>query len=391
MKKRVLGIKLIQKGLKEIRNIQPGLIELQIVKSFFLAIAPFVNIYMSAKIINEIVRGVVFAELVELAIIVVSLNFFLALSIHFFNHFFNIKLAEFDMQYEMRMNLKVAHLDYEDVENPKIHMLHQKIKEIKQMNGGGIRKIIENSQIVFQAFFSIVFAIVMTSSLLYNVYFNRQRVNNEIVTILGLMLPIFILVNVWVCMHANKSITIKMYKIMNGLLPFNRVFGYYMDNYISTYHAGKDIRIYRQEKLIGDEIGNLFSDFRKVTSKLLKNQFRYTAIPSAAAVALSTLIYLLVGICAWSGMFEVGMIVQYISSINELTNSFICLMGELAKLDANNEALDVYFEFMEIPNRTYNGIHLPAKDSIDDQFEIEFRNVSFIYPNSQEYALKNVN
>jgi len=391
MKERVHGIRLIQKGLKEIRSIQPGLPELQIIRSFFQAVAPFINIYMSVKIINKIVYYAEFAELVKLVLFTVFFNFFLSLLIHFLNQIFNVKMAEFDLQYEMRLNLKVANLDYVDVENSKTHMLHQKIKEIKQMNGGGIRKIIENLHIIFCAFFTIIFAIIMTSSLFYNVYSNRQKTNDELIAVLGIILPIFILMNVWVCMYANQAVTTKMYKIMNGLLPFNRVFGYYMDNYISAYHAGKDIRIYRQEKLIGEEMAQLFTDFRKVAGKLLKNQFKYTVIPTIAAVALSTLVYILVGICAWNGIFEVGMIVQYISSINELTNSFICLMGEIAKLNANNEALDIYFEFMEIPNRTYNGSYTLEKYLIDNKFEIEFRNVSFSYPNSQEYALKNVN
>ena len=56
----------------------------------------------------------------------------------------------------------------------------------------------------------------------------------------------------------------------------------------------------------------------------------------------------------------------------------------------NNAAfLKLTFEFLDIPNRMYQG-SLTVEKRMDRDYEIEFCNVSFQYPGSDAYALRNV-
>jgi ATP-binding cassette subfamily B protein len=69
-------------------------------------------------------------------------------------------------------------------------------------------------------------------------------------------------------------------------------------------------------------------------------------------------------------------------------------MTQLTMLRSNNEAMQVYFDYINIPAQMYQGI-LPVKkqamcDHCDNDYEIEFCNVSFKYPSSYTYALRNV-
>ncbi|NLC43621.1 MAG: ATP-binding cassette domain-containing protein, partial [Clostridiales bacterium] len=48
-----------------------------------------------------------------------------------------------------------------------------------------------------------------------------------------------------------------------------------------------------------------------------------------------------------------------------------------------------YFSFFDIPSKMYQGT-LPAEKRNDNEYEIEFHNVSFKYPSSDTYALRNV-
>ncbi|MBQ6408367.1 MAG: ABC transporter ATP-binding protein [Butyrivibrio sp.] len=52
--------------------------------------------------------------------------------------------------------------------------------------------------------------------------------------------------------------------------------------------------------------------------------------------------------------------------------------------------LEDTYEFLDYPNNMYQG-SLTTEKRRDNKYEIEFRNVSFKYPGSNSYALKNVN
>lgn len=81
MKKLKDDIVLIVKGIKEISGIRSGLLSLIIIRSIFSALSPFVNIYMSALIINSITEKHAIDYLLSLAVITVAANFLVAVDI----------------------------------------------------------------------------------------------------------------------------------------------------------------------------------------------------------------------------------------------------------------------------------------------------------------------
>lgn len=56
----------------------------------------------------------------------------------------------------------------------------------------------------------------------------------------------------------------------------------------------------------------------------------------------------------------------------------------------NEQFLKLYLEYFDIPNDMYQG-SLAVEKRSDKKYDIEFRNVSFKYAGSDNYALKNVN
>ena len=61
----------------------------------------------------------------------------------------------------------------------------------------------------------------------------------------------------------------------------------------------------------------------------------------------------------------------------------------LGELKTNSIYVDQAFKFLDIPNSMYQGSLTTEKRS-DRQYEVEFKNVSFKYPGSENWALKNV-
>ena len=105
---------------------------------------------------------------------------------------------------------------------------------------------------------------------------------------------------------------------------------------------------------------------------------------------MSGIIYLFVCVKAWAGAFPIGSATQYIGAITGVFMGLNGLIVAFENVRANGVFLSNTFEYLDIPNSMYQGSLTTEKRS-DRQYEVEFRNVSFKYPGSEAYALKNVN
>ena len=296
----------------------------------------------------------------------------------------------------MKLSQKIMSMDYGVVENPQTHRLREKINELRNLNGSGIWRLLSCFQSIIQSFFTVVFSFSLTISL-FTAAGSKELSGLLAVAsspVFSVVLALGIVFNVFICIYANNAETKKLYANMNDFIPFNRIYGYYVDHYIKTYHAGKDIRIYNQKDLIKEESMALFDDVYRVLHTLSKCQRKYSGSTTASTMIVSTFVYLYVGLKALAGLFGIGSVVCYIASINEFTTGFSDFMTQLAWLRANNEAMQVYFDYMNIPSTMVQGT-IPVEkrflcDKGDNDYEIEFRNVSFQYPSSNTYALQDV-
>lgn len=65
-----------------------------------------------------------------------------------------------------------------------------------------------------------------------------------------------IIVSLWTVFRSTK----KVFGAYAGLVPLNQVYTYYLENYIDSYHSGKDIRLYDQKSLICSEMEHLLAN-----------------------------------------------------------------------------------------------------------------------------------
>ena len=391
MKKLKNDVLLIKKGLKEIRTIRSGFIGLIITKNIFSSISPFINIYMSALIINSLEKKQTFEYLMFLAVITVGANFCVSLISSTLNSAINIRRAEFNVLYSNKKGAKITKMKYCEVENPATHCLYQKINDYENMNNGGIMGLLEAIDGVSRHIFTIVFSISLTVSL----FWVPQSFSSPIASIITspittIIIIIAVISNVFISMYSNSTMEKNMYLMMNDATQFNRTYEYYLENYIANYQSGKDIRIYKQQDLISDEYNTLLDTVKILLKKLFRNQINHTMLMTISKTLLNCIIYLYVGIKALSGIFGVGSVVQYVGSITQFSAGLTGLITQISLLRVNNEALACYFKFMDIPEDDDQG-HLSINLDKSDDFVIEFKNVSFKYPNTQMYALRNIN
>lgn len=385
-------IKMLKRGFSIVHNIQSGIIILNIICAVFEALTPFINLYLSAEILSELSNSKNTRTLTILVAMTVGLNLLVHLIKQALYRVINVCNALFERKFTMHLNKKILTTDYANVENFDTHMKRQRIDEMRNMNNGGIWYLIYSTRNTIQNLFTIIFAVAMT----YKIFFVSdiagdgtfyKMINSSVVSV---SLLAIIVLNVILTMYFNTLATKKSYVLSEGIIPFNRMFNYILGQYINTYTAGKDVRIYDQKSMILEETAALYDDIKSTISAFEKNQFSNTNINSIISVIISCLVYLFVGFKALAGAFLVGNIVKYVGSINQFISGFSGFMNGFTELRNNNECLKAYFEFIDIPDSFYHGT-LTTEKRIDNEYELEFHNVSFKYPGTDTYALKNLN
>lgn len=176
------------------------------------------------------------------------------------------------------------------------------------------------------------------------------------------------------------------YNFANRLMGFYGFLGYNCD--IAT-----DVRIYRQDKICPRYSRNKKED--TFGSDGLGAHLSwgpvgfYQAASSAASVIFTGVVYAFVCLKAWAGAFGLGAVTQYIASITKVSGGVSSLISTLGDMRNNASFLAQVFEFLDIPNKMYQG-SLTVEKRRDRKYQAEFCNVSFKYPGSDNYALRHV-
>ncbi len=93
---------------------------------------------------------------------------------------------------------------------------------------------------------------------------------------------------------------------------------------------------------------------------------------------------------AFCGAIGLGGVVQYAGAVGCFASSFQILVDVLTRLASNAQFLEVTYDFLDLENKKYQGA-LPTEKRLDNEYLIEFRDVSFKYPGLDSWALRHLN
>ncbi len=130
-------------------------------------------------------------------------------------------------------------------------------------------------------------------------------------------------------------------------------------------------------------------DIESAQKQAIKDCIKVGAWALLAQNLFTVAVYVYVGIKAIYGMITIGQVTKYISAITLLQSQISVLFSLLININTQNLYLESYSELMAVKNQKYDGT-LPVEKRLDNEYELEFRNVSFHYPNNDKMVLKNV-
>ncbi len=384
------NIHTIRKVLSLIHRLRCGHITLVFISRLFAAAQPFVGLIFSSKILDLLVQRAPAQEILKYAVIFVSsiailnsIEWGLRAIIGVGEQVLNEKVSQI-------ISEKTCTIDYDILEN---HETLDMIKKAEEgMNSrGGLQSFCSNLASGIQDVATILYSIILLIPV-----FIPSSVSGltGIGNFVNKWYSIFILIlAIGLNTLMNKLSRIWEGKVQQSFFErnvvWNRRFSYWF-TIVFNYSLGKYIRLYDMQKMLSNKVKDANDNMEKEYYTLRGQLMKISWIPIVVNTLLQFVVYAYVGLKAVFKLITIGNAMKYVGAYINLAQSVQNIAGIFTELDIESKYLAYFYDYMAIENKRYEGT-IPTEKRDDNVFEIEFRDVSFKYMNTEKYALRHVN
>lgn len=386
-------LRLNNRALKLFYKRYPQMILSRLISVVWNSLTPYVSIYLSALVIDELAGSRNVERLQFLVLITLASAAVIALGTALLKKWTEAQSAGMWFKVENILSEKMLDMDYVSLDETHTAELLSTIRQ--NMNGGGwgLYRVV----VAYEELCSSILTILGGISLTVSLFVSRvpdgagalSALNNPLVVlaVITVMLAVTFIAPVlnnksgsYYAKHADS------HNLGNRLFSFFGWLGYYSE-------LAPDVRIYRQDRICDRHNHNKDDTFcsNGLFARLAWGPMGlFAAAGSAVSVIFTGVVYAFVCLKALAGAFGLGSVTQYVASITKVSGGMSSFVSTLGDMRNNAPFLELTFEFLDIPNNMYQG-SLTVEKRNDRKYEVEFRNVSFKYPGSENYALRNVN
>lgn len=373
------GYRVLKRACDMIRKMSPGYLEMSLLRALLNAATPYIAVYMSALIIDELTKDRNLKVLGVYVFISVCGTVFMNIICLFLTKRIHTADSVFVSQVKHFLNCKRNGAEYVTLEDPEYTEAHAKILEIIFMTNGGITAVNNLLSTFVQNVISLVIA--------FSILGIREDAGDHSFLFLAVTAGVVIF-SVFLSMKNTQTVSKKEYDLTQNSST-NKYMDYYHFNYMEDDKAGKDIRIFDQRKLIIEEI---WSKGRLPWMNVLLGRYRLYQKYFGRNILIFALVggyaYISVGLRALKGVISLGSVTRCYSAVTLLVAAINSLFTTVSQIKNNNKYLSDFFAFIDTSKTRHHGTK--PMEKLDKEWKIECHNVSFKYPGSKEYALKNV-
>lgn len=380
------------RAVQIIHRISPGLFPAMTADRVVNALKPYVSIYISAQLINEL-AGQRRAETIWFWVLcAIFSTALIALLNVFIGYHKNRQNNLFSAKYDTNLFAKkMFTMDFADMDKQATHDLHSQIQQNANWMGWGIRRALQLIPNIIKDIAGIAGAVVLT----FTLFTSPIPDTGGKLTILNhpFFVPLLFLAMLGISIlggFCRGKVMLHFSNLGEDIKFGNRLFTFYnkLGNLISQ---SADIRLYNQQNIARHySVIGIFDTNSTFAKTCMGPIGLFSAAAGCVSAFFTGFIYIFTCIKAWAGAFGIGSITQYVGAATAMSENLSSLLGLVGELRTNAEYLQTTYEFLDIPNAMYQGSLTTEKRS-DRQYEVEFRDVSFQYPGADTWALRHVN
>ena len=379
---------MIWKSLKMTHSLNKKYIPLVVLGKILAVRQLYVSIIMGSMILDMVIGRQAVSEIMRLVFIMVISTALLIVGWWGVENV--LRVMERELISKMRQAI-VEHcmtLDYEVLEKKETLEMIQKAGDSIN-SGGGIGNFYYNLTAFIEYFISIITSIVVLLPLFVP---TSEKVSGLTGFLNGwysglILMCILIVSVVYRYLLARRMSRIGQMQFEKNI-DLNRKFAYFF-NLIFRYQKGKDIRLYHmQDKVLNGVVENA-KEIENNGQWMAKEERPYIIWKSVINYILLLSTYVYVGLKVICRLISLGNVMKYVAAITRMSDSLGSMMESYNALQIKGKYTSYYYDFLNIKNEKYEGT-LPLEKRDDNEYLLEFKDVSFHYPNQKEMVLSHV-
>jgi ABC-type multidrug transport system fused ATPase/permease subunit len=330
-------------------------------------LSPFINILMPKFIIDELLGARRADFLITYVLVLVLLNLLAANANSLITYFSEKYQTRLTQKYDEILAEKTLTMEFSRTENAQeLERLAAAQRGMSWYSGGigGLTACVTGLIANVITFAGTVYVIGLISPLLFAILIVLTAINAVVVSKMQ---------------NASSQ-------FMKDMVDINRKFTYY-SWFLRDFKFGKEIRIYDAADMIDKRTDKYLNEEWNLQLKWVGKQNKFIAGTTAFAAIQQALLYGYLGIKVLVRAISIGEFQMLITAASSFANSLSRIIESVINLAKTADFMNAYREFAEMPDTQANGnkpVERKAKHTI------EFRNVSFKYPNAEYYSLKNI-
>lgn len=380
-------IKTIFSMIKEVNKMDKRLIPVCVCKSVIDAVSPFINLWFSAKIIDQITLNSSVVTLVCYICVILLVNFIICFIGNDLGYKYNNYRKLLLKKEQGNIARKLFTIEYQKLEDSDFKDLIHKHADSQKIISSAFLQLAWTSVCFVSGIITIIISLIIIAPLL-RIGFTAtgdsflEKPSFLIVIITSIIMTVAVIV--LIALRMNK----KWYEANEEYTKLDKIFYYFVDLF-SNYKTGKEIRIYKEQDLIEYKSTELLlTTGEQILKKASLNAAKNSSIIAIITSVLGFGVYLFIGTKALFGLFTIGNLVLYCGAFMQIVSGFMNLAVTFGQTAQMIPVANYYFDIMHIEDELKYGTQIIDKNK---PINIEFKNVSFMYPGSKVYALKNVN
>lgn len=343
------------------------------------AAVPYVPIYFSARLVDALYEGESLRTVIWYVALTVGLVFLLSLVKSLVSARITMASQAICRSQDWLHSQKAMELSYESIEDRDVELLRDRVK-METQTGYDLASVeawiregsYYGAQILIACFLLMPFFFVPEIPLFMKLLF-----------LAGVLLTVTCSV-----LTSNQSQKFQNH-YYESVVNANVLFTKYAQ-YTGDYACGKDIRLYG----MADGLSAFYTGLNQKWSGAYQTMLLKVGAVKLADTVMSHILkfgtYMLLIDAALQGNISVGAIAMYVSSMLLMLSAISVLVLYVKMVFHNHRFLQRFFSYFDLPNEMYQG-SLTVEKRDDNEYFIEFRDVSFRYPHSDTYALRHVN
>lgn len=347
------------------------------------------TVWLTSQLIDKVVSGEPWRDIIIFVLITAAVTlglYFAGTTIDRRKNCHSFASASYDNRVLWE---KILNMDYVHIENPETHIAKQRM----QQGFGRMNRVSYGMFNLVTGIITIIAGVVMILPL-------ALRSAPEAEGFMGFVGSPWGLVTVVAAVTALETlwglIQSKTFRFTSDAMndrkkiQSERTSSYYIESISRNYRNGKDVRIFDERELIMREYERSAADAVNVWDKVLRKMHAAGLLMCLPTLISKLLMYGFAVMRAISGALSVGEIIGFVMYFSRISSGIGGLSSGLGNISLDVDFLDDAFKFLDIPDEKYKGT-IPTEKRDDNEYEFEFKNVWFKYPNSEQYVLRGVN